>query len=568
MMSDPKAVSRPIPRLPKGFRDNFAKEVLARRRTIDAIRKVYERYGFVPLETSAIEYVETLGKFLPDISTPAGGIFAFQDEDNAWLALRYDLTAPLSRIFSEYRNDIPIPFRRYQVGMVWRNEKPGPGRFREFYQFDIDTVGTASMAADAEVCCVLADALEALGINRGDYVIRVNNRKALNGVLEAAGIAFEDEATTLTVLRAIDKLDRIGIEGVKELLGKGRVEGATPGFRIADHVLELFRAEGFTDSDVEKLQTLKEQDFPTERQLLAAVGEAVGHEPTERIAPHLVSFARIGDFTRGADLSPEQIQRIVDLLSVPATERAQVCQQFAVLVGQSQIGQEGVAELREIDRFLAAVGYGEDRVIFDPTVVRGLAYYTGPIFEAALTFETTDEAGQKRQFGSVAGGGRYDYLVERFIGEKVPATGASIGVDRLLAALAHLGKLTGVEASAPVIVTVMDKELILEYQKMTFQLRRAGIAAEMYLGSGGFKKQMKYADEREAIVAVIAGSREFESGTVSLKDLRLGRELSKAITDRSAWLKEQGAQVTVPVTDLIAEVRKILARHGIEPPEA
>ncbi|MFL6276886.1 MAG: histidine--tRNA ligase [Blastocatellia bacterium] len=567
-MSDPKAVSRPVPRLPKGFRDNFAKDVLARRRTIDTIRKVYERYGFVPLETSAIEYVETLGKFLPDISTPAGGIFAFQDEDNSWLALRYDLTAPLSRIFSEYRNSIPIPFRRYQVGMVWRNEKPGPGRFREFYQFDIDTVGTASMAADAEVCCVLADALEALGINRGDYVIRVNNRKALNGVLEAAGIAFEDEATTLTVLRAIDKLDRIGIEGVKELLGKGRVEGSTPGFRIAEHVLELFRAEGFTDSDVEKLQALKEEDFPTERQLLAAVGEVVGHEPTARIAPHLVSFARIGDFTRGADLSTEQIQRIVDLLSVPATERAEVCQQFAVLVGESQIGQEGVAELREIDRFLSAVGYGEDRVIFDPTVVRGLAYYTGPVFEAALTFETTDEAGQKRQFGSVAGGGRYDYLVERFIGEKVPATGASIGVDRLLAALGHLGKLTGVEASAPVIVTVMDKELILEYQKMTFQLRNAGIAAEMYLGSGGFKKQMKYADEREAIVAVIAGSREFESGTVSLKDLRLGRELSKAITDRSSWLKEQGAQVTVPVTDLIAEVRKILARHGIEQPEA
>ncbi|HKQ07271.1 MAG TPA: HisS family protein [Blastocatellia bacterium] len=567
-MSDPKAVSRPIPRLPKGFRDNFAKDVLARRRTIDTIRKVYERYGFVPLETSAIEYVETLGKFLPDVSTPAGGIFAFQDEDNAWLALRYDLTAPLSRIFSEYQNDIPIPFRRYQVGMVWRNEKPGPGRFREFYQFDIDTVGTASMAADAEICCVLADALEALGIKRGDYVIRVNNRKALNGVLEAAGIAFEDEATTLTVLRAIDKLDRVGIEGVKELLGKGRVEGSAPGFRIAEHVLGLFRAEGFSASDVEKLQALKEQDFPTARQLLAAVGEAVGHEPTERIAPQLVSFARIGDFTRGADLSAEQIRRIVDLLSVPATQRAEVCQQFALLVGESQIGQEGVAELREIDRFLSAVGYAEDRVIFDPTVVRGLAYYTGPVFEAALTFETTDEAGQKRQFGSVAGGGRYDYLVERFIGEKVPATGASIGVDRLLAALSHLGKITGVEASAPVIVTVMDKELILEYQKMTFQLRRAGIAAEMYLGSGGFKKQMKYADEREAIVAVIAGSREFESGTVSLKDLRLGRELSKAITDRSAWLKEQGAQVTVPVTDLIAEVRKILARHGIEQPEA
>ncbi|HJQ27653.1 MAG TPA: histidine--tRNA ligase [Blastocatellia bacterium] len=565
-MSDAKSVSRPVPRLPKGFRDTFARDVLARRRTIDTIRKVYELYGFAPLETSAIEYVEALGKFLPESSQPAGGIFAFQDEDNAWLALRYDLTAPLSRIFSEYRSDIPIPFRRYQVGVVWRNEKPGPGRFREFYQFDIDTVGTASMAADAEVCCVLADALEALGISRGDYVIRVNNRKALNGVIEAAGIASNEE-TMLTVLRAIDKLDRIGIEGVKELLGKGRVEGAAPGFRVAEHVFELFGAEGFSDAAIEKLQALKDQDFATDKELLAAVGEIAGRESLEKIRGDLLNFARIGDFTRGANLSDGQIQRIVALLSVTASRRTEVCEQFAALVGDSQVGQEGVAELRGIDRFLTAVGYDEARVVFDPTVVRGLAYYTGPVFEAALTFETTDETGQKRQFGSVAGGGRYDYLVERFIGEKVPATGASIGVDRLLAALSYLGKLVGVEASAPVIVTVMDQELILEYEKMTFELRRAGITAEMYLGSGGFRKQMKYADEREAIVAVIAGSREFESGTVSLKDLRLGAELSKSIGDRQTWLKEQAAQVTVPVTDLVAEVRKILARYGLGQPE-
>jgi histidyl-tRNA synthetase len=562
MMSDAKSVSRSIPRLPRGFRDTFARDVLARRRTIDTIREVYERYGFAPLETSAIEYADALGKFLPESSTPAGGIFAFQDDDTSWLALRYDLTAPLSRFFAEHRKELPNPFRRYQVGVVWRKEKPGPGRFREFYQFDIDTVGTASMAADAEVCCVLADALEALGINRGDYVIRVNNRKALNGVLEAAGIAFTDEETTLTVLRAIDKLDRIGIEGVKELLGRGRVEGSTPGFRVAEHVFELFKAEGFSDSVIETLQPLKDQDFTTEQELLAALGAIAGDEPIEKIRAELLSFARIGDFTRGANLSGEQIQRLVNLLSVTAARRSEVCEQFAALVGESPVGQEGVAELRDIDLFLSAVGYAEDRVVFDPTIVRGLDYYTGPVFEAALTFETTDETGQKRPFGSVAGGGRYDYLVERFIGEKVAATGASIGVDRLLAALAHLGKLSGVEASAPVIVTVMDKERILEYEKMTFALRRAGIAAEMYLGSGGFRKQMKYADDREAIVAVIAGSDEFESGTVSLKDLRLGRELSKSISDRDTWLKEQGAQVTVAAADLVAEVRKILARYG------
>lgn len=495
-MSSSKPERRPIPRVPRGFRDTFSANVVSRQRMIDTIRKVYERYGFAPLETSAVEYVEALGKFLPESSTPAGGIFAFQDEDNSWLALRYDLTAPLSRFFAEHRNDIPLPFRRFQVGPVWRNEKPGPGRYREFYQFDIDTVGTASMGADAEVCCVLADALEALHIPRGDYVIKVNNRKALNGVLEVVGLPT-DENTSLTVLRAIDKLDRLGLEGVRSLLGKGREDES-------------------------------------------------------------------GDFTEGAHLRDEQVQRIIDLLSVAAGRRSDVCDKFAELVRGSQVGEEGVAELREIDAFLTAVGYLEDRVTFDPTVVRGLAYYTGPVFEAQLTFEVPDESGQKQQFGSVAGGGRYDYLVERFLGEKVPATGASIGVDRLLSALAALGQLGTLETSAPVVVTVMDRERVLDYERMTFELRQAGIAAEMYLGEGSFRKQLQYADERGSVVAVIAGSREFEAGQVSLKDLRLGRELSKEITDREAWVKEQPSQVVIKAENLVAEVRAILDRYKVE----
>jgi len=460
---------------------------------IDNIRGVYERYGFAPLETPAFEYVDALGKYLPDGDIPAGGIFAFRDEDSSWVALRYDLTAPLSRIFSEHLADLPIPFRRYQVGLVWRNERPGPGRFREFYQFDIDTVGSASMAADAEVCCVLADALEALRVSRGDYVIRVNDRKALNGVVEVAGLPT-DEQTSLTVLRAIDKLDRLGLEGVRLLLGKGRTDES-------------------------------------------------------------------GDFTEGAHLTESQAQRIIDLLSVKEDSRAKVCDRFEEIVRGSAVGQEGVAELREIDRFLTAAGYAEDRVVFDPTVVRGLAYYTGPVFEAALTFEVADEAGEKRQFGSVAGGGRYDYLVERFIGKKVPATGASIGVDRLLSALEALGKVDTQDSSAPVVVTIMDKDRALDYQKITFELRGAGIAAEMYLGDGNFRDQLRYADARGAVVAVIAGSREFESTQVSLKDLRLGRELSKQFTERQAWLKEQPAQVTVPLENIVPEVRAILARY-------
>jgi histidyl-tRNA synthetase len=336
--------------------------------------------------------------------------------------------------------------------------------------------------------------MESLRIPRGDYIIRVNNRKALNGVLEVAGIPL-DENTSLTVLRAIDKLDRLGIDGVRQLLGEGRTDES-------------------------------------------------------------------GDFTEGAHLREDQVQRIVDLLSVKGELRSEICDKFEELVRGSKVGEDGVAELREIDRFLTAVDFLEDRVVFDPTVVRGLAYYTGPVFEAALTFEVTDETGQKRQFGSVAGGGRYDYLVERFIGEKVPATGASIGVDRLLAALSELGQLSTLDLSAPVIVTVMDQEHILDYEKMTFQLRRAGIPAELYLGEGGFRKQLQYADERGSIVAVIAGSREFEAGQISLKDLRLGRELSKEITEREAWVKEQPSQVTVPVEKLVEEVRAILNRYS------
>jgi histidyl-tRNA synthetase len=486
-MTNDNSVTRPIPRVPKGFKDTFAANAVARQRMIDTIRGVYELYGFSPLETPSIEYADALGKFSTD------PVFSFEDDDESLLALRYDLTAPLARVFSQYKNSLPMPFRRYQMGLVWRDEKPGPGRFREFYQFDIDTVGSASMAADAEVCCVVADALEAVQIERGDYVIRVNNRKALNGVLEVAGLP-SDEQTSLNVLRAIDKLDRLGIEGVRQLLGKGRTDES-------------------------------------------------------------------GDFTKGAELTGEQTDRIIDLLSVKADSRAGVCDGFEAIVRGSGVGEEGVAELREIDRFLTAAGYGEDRVIFDPTVVRGLAYYTGPVFEAALTVEITDETGQKRQFGSISGGGRYDYLVERFTGEKVPATGFSIGVDRLLSALETLGKLKTQNLSVPVVVTAMDKERDLDYQKITFDLRRAGIPAEMYLGEGGFRKQLQYADERGAIVAVIAGSREFEAGEVSLKDLWLGKEMSAQFAERADWIKAQPAQVTVSLENIVAEVQAILDRY-------
>src|SRR3984893_8313338 len=210
-------------RLPRGLADRGPTELSATRAMIEKIRAVYERYGFEAVETSAIEYTDVLGKFLPDQDRPNEGVFSFQDDDEQWLSLRYDLTAPLARYVAENFDALPKPYRSYRVGWVFRNEKPGPGRFRQFMQFDAATVGSASPAADAEMCMMAADTMEELGIRRGDYVVKVNNRKVLDGVMEAIGIGGEaNVARRLTVLRAIDKLDRLGVEGVRQLLGKGR----------------------------------------------------------------------------------------------------------------------------------------------------------------------------------------------------------------------------------------------------------------------------------------------------------------------------------------------------------
>lgn len=500
-MSKPNKPQRTKPRRLKGFRDIEAPDVLARDAMITKIRTVYERYGFTPLETPALEYVDALGKFLPEADQPDGGIFAFKDEDEEWIALRYDLTAPLSR-YVAMNPELPRPHRRYQVGPVYRMEKPGPGRFREFYQFDFDSVGTSSMLADAECCMIMCETIEALGITPGDYVVRVNDRKVLNGVLDrVASLGPLPDNAALNVLRSIDKLDRVGLEGVRQLLGPGRKDES-------------------------------------------------------------------GAFIKGIGLSESQINAVMDYLSIdigPAgshRDRSDVCADLQRVVGNSEVGKEGVAELREIDEALTAAGYNADRVVFDPTVVRGLAYYTGPVFEAILTFEIVDEDGLMRQFGSVFGGGRYDDLVERFTGQKVPATGASIGVDRLLAALRTLGKIDSSATTAPVLVTRIDKNLTSEYLHLTKTLRDAGLNVELYVGNQGIGKQFKYASDSGKTLCVVMGSDEFEKGEVSIKDLRLGVELSKEVgADRKTWLEQQPAQFSVPKPDLTKAVKDVLARY-------
>jgi histidyl-tRNA synthetase len=483
---------RPRAETPKGFRDYFGAEVTERKAMLDRIAAVYHRYGFDPLETSAVETVEALGKFLPDVDRPNEGVFAWQDEDAEWLALRYDLTAPLARVAAQYRNDLPSPYRRYAMGPVWRNEKPGPGRFRQFYQCDADTVGSASVAADAEICAMLADALEEVGIPRGDYVVKVNNRKVLNGVMEVAGLAGDDkDAERGIVLRAIDKIDRLGPEGVRALLGEGRKDES-------------------------------------------------------------------GDFTKGAGLFSDQAEVVMGFTTAKRDTGAATVARLRDLVATSVIGAEGVDELEGIAALLEAQGYGPDRIVLDPGVVRGLGYYTGPVYEAELTFEILDEKGRKRQFGSVAGGGRYDGLVKRFTGQDVPATGVSIGVDRLLAALRAKGRVAG-SSEGPVVVTVMDRDRMADYMGMVGELRQAGIRAEVYLGNPkNFGNQLKYADKRASPVAVIQGGNEAEKGTIILKDLILGAKIAESAT-LEEW-KDRPAQVEVPRADLVAAVRKMLGQ--------
>ena len=490
---------RPRARLPRGFRDYFGPQVTGRDEMLATIQEVYHRYGFEPLESPAVETVEALGKFLPDVDMPNEGVFAWKEDESDWLALRYDLTAPLARVYAQFRNELPLPYRRYAVGTVWRNEKPGPGRFRQFYQCDADTVGSKSPAADAEMCMMLAEVLEAVGIRRGDYRVRLNSRTVLDGILQMAGalgpvMSEESERCRDSVFRAIDKFDRLGPQGVRDLLGPGRKDES-------------------------------------------------------------------GDFTKGAGLNDDQVEQIMDVV-VPGGGS----DDDSARVRLDQLGS-AAEDLVAIERLVRAQGFGSDQICIDTSVVRGLGYYTGAVFEADLTFETTDAKGRRQQFGSVAGGGRYDGLVRRFTGQDVAATGVSVGVDRLLAAVAarnvDAAEVQG--GTGPVVVTVMDRDRLDSYLEMVSELRAAGIRSEMYLGNPkNFGGQLRYADQRDSPVAVIEGSEERNQGVVQLKDLVVGRMVAADLETSDAW-RNQPTQVTIPRDRLVEEVRRLVAVFRLPP---
>ncbi|MEZ5852975.1 MAG: histidine--tRNA ligase [Hyphomicrobiaceae bacterium] len=496
-MSKPKKESRPEARLPKGFQDLTGEDLRATHRMLGVIREVYERYGYEPLETPAFEYTDALGKFLPDQDRPNAGVFSLQDEDEQWLSLRYDLTAPLARYVAENYDRLPKPYRRYAMGPVWRNEKPGPGRFRQFMQCDADTVGTESVAADAEACMLMADVITALGLPADKFRIRINNRKLLDGLLAVCGIdpvAESDAARRLTVLRAMDKFDKFGTAGVSLLLGAGRKDES-------------------------------------------------------------------GDFTQGAGLDAAAIRTIVGFLEAGSVAEAEARARVAPLIAGNATAEEGLKEIEEIEALVRAAGYGTERITFDPSVVRGLDYYTGPVFEAELTFEVKNEDGQTVRFGSVGGGGRYDDLVARFTGQRVPATGFSLGLSRLQSALSIMASRTA-QTLGPVVVLVMDRGELPRYQRMAHDLRNAGVRAELYLGTSGMKAQMRYADRRAAPCVIIQGSDERAKGEVQIKDLIEGAKAAAAIKDNAEWKATRPAQVSVPEAQLVAAVKEILARHG------
>jgi histidyl-tRNA synthetase len=480
---------RPKARGARGFQDRRADVLGAERRIVAAVSQVYESFGFELLETSAFEYADALGKFLPDADRPNAGVFALQDDDEQWLALRYDLTAPLARFAAENWAALAKPFRRYAFGPVWRDEKPGPGRYRQFTQCDADTVGSSRPEADAEIIAMAVAGYAAAGLATDSYVVRINNRKLLNGLLTAQGVT--EEGQRLAVLRAVDKLDRLGARGVADLLGEGRLDES-------------------------------------------------------------------GAFTKGARLPAAAIDGVLAFIEAGRTTRGDTLASLAGVVGGSREGEAGLEELARIGAALAPLRVGEDQAKFDPTVVRGLEYYTGAVFEAELNRPVTDETGQTVRFGAMGGGGRYDGLVARFTGEATPATGFSFGVSRLAAALAVAGAGESARTRGPVVVIALDRARMGDYLTAAAEIRAAGMAAEVYLGESGMRAQMKYADRRSSPAAVILGEDEIAAGVVTVKDLDQGRAMAAAIADNRAWREDRPGQATVPRSELAAVVRRIV----------
>lgn len=467
------------PKIVKGFRDILPAEMLAREKLISVIKEVYESYGFAPLSTPALEHKETLLGYGEEAEKQ---IYLFRENDGNEVGLRFDLTVPLARVVAQYR-EIPRPFKRYQIQPVWRYDKPGPGRFREFLQFDIDIVGTESMMADAEIISAMYDSLVALGLS--NFRIRLNNRKVLNTLIRFAGI---DPDLAHPVFRVLDKLERQGLEALKQELGPGRIDAS-------------------------------------------------------------------GAEIRGLGLTEKQIGKIQEYLQLPQASRAQALGSLESLFQTVSGAEEGIEELREIHDYLSSLEITDEKIGIDLSIARGLDYYTGPVYEATLL--------DAQEYGGILGGGRFDDLIGLFIGERIPATGCSIGVDRLFSAMQRLGMVEVRPSTADALVTVMVRERLADYQEVAKKLRAAGMKAELYLGEEkSIGSQLKYADRQAIPIAVIIGPDEFSRNQASIKDLRVIKTQDVEIADRRSWLEARLGQRTVPMANLAKEVRSLLGQKG------
>ncbi len=468
------------PQLLKGFQDLLPEDMIARSRLVESIKKVFERYGFVPIDTPALEYLVTL------IGT--GGedtnklLFRLKSPEHEDIALRFDLTVPFARMIAQYPEKVRLPFRRYHVAPVWRADKPGAGRFRQFMQCDFDAAGSDSVAVDAEIVCVMCDAMTALGVS--DYQVQINNRKVVDSLLISCGIT--DVERQKHVLRVIDKLSRIGIEGVRKELGEGRTDES-------------------------------------------------------------------GDKIPGVHLNKQIIEQVEKFISIQATSRAQVIAGIRGVLPDNEMARTALAEMELLAEALEGLKVDEEHGRFVPSLARGLDYYTGPVFETVLA--------QAPQFGSVMGGGRYDDLVRRFLAKDIPATGASIGLDRLLAALKHINAVSGTKTTTKVLITVMPGIAIKEYLAIALELRRGGVCTEVFFGSSSTRlaDQLAHANAQGIPIAVIAGEDEFKSNTVSVKDLRVGMEQRAGIAERDKYRAAgRAGQKVVPRQELLVTVRSML----------
>ena len=476
-----KKTFKPTSELPNGFADRQEEELLIRDLLISNIKKIMSKYGFQYLETPSFEYTDSIGKFLPDKDRPSEGVFSFEDEKK-WLSLRYDLTAPLARYAAKNFDSLPRPFKRFQLGTVWRNEKPGPGRFREFLQFDADYIGTSNLFSDAELCFLISEILKSCGLETSEFIIKISNRKLSKGLLEKLNIT--DEQKQSITLRAIDKLDRVGAEGVQYLLGKGRKD-------------------------------------------------------------------KSGDFTKGAELEESQIKEIINFLNIKNLSDKNF-ERIREIAADNKSMNDGIKELELMEKYFSLFNF--TNYIFDPTVVRGLEYYTGPIFEANLTFGVKNNKGQEIEFGSVGGGGRYDDLVKRFNNQDCPSTGISVGLDRLIYAILQKNTIKA-EKKNPVLICVFDEKYMDFYIKILNMLRSENISAEIYSGSSNIKSQFKYADKRGCDFVILCGDDEVSKNVVTIKNLNVGKQMSANIKDRSEWKQSTEAQKTVAFDQLLNEIK-------------